>query len=201
MEISFNWWSRSIELSIMRWFDELQLYFGIYLFSISIIIKSNGNDFESKINWYKGFINFVPYGRVHEWNSKDPWWRRGVSLDLGNLILGTPRFSEEILEEREIYVPMPEGSYLGKGTLSKCTWKRRFEKKEVIQSHIEIEIGVPFEGKGENSWDQGMDRCYDLICEASSIEEGIGKFVGDLLERRKRYGGPFFIPEKLIISE
>lgn len=126
------------------------------------------------------------------WSSGTPRWRHGGWHPLGhNMRQGEP----ELLEERPILVPMEERSYRGKAKLERTRWgftklPRMFDR---IDYHVTIDMEkgeqVPFPGKGENSYDCGMDGAFGMSCRASSIEEGVGHLVGSVMRDRKRYGG------------
>lgn len=123
------------------------------------------------------------------WSSKDSKWRRGA-FHLDDFFLGKSKFSEEFLEERNVLIPMPEKSYEATAKLTLDTWTRpRWFKKQIKRIHIEIPEGIPFEGKGENSWDCGKDATFGITCPAESIPEGVGTLVGSVLRSRVKNGG------------
>jgi len=85
---------------------------------------------------------------------------------------------------------MPEGTYEAKARLEMGYWKRpRWFVKKRKATHLVIPKGVPVEGKGENAWDCRPDATYAMTIASDSIPEGVGKFVGHMLEQRVRYGG------------
>ena len=124
-----------------------------------------------------------------ETRSEDPkWWH--VYKNLNDVFLGRAKCTTETIEERYIDVPMPEGSYPGYAKLVRYTWKRRWTSKSLMRVQIDVPIGIPHEGKGENSWDMGVDRTYGITTgECRSIALGVGKLVGSVLHDRVRYGG------------
>ena len=37
---------------------------------------------EFRLAYHDNAIYLKPWGHAHEWNSKDPWWMRGLSVDM-----------------------------------------------------------------------------------------------------------------------
>jgi len=158
-----------------------------------------------KITRRKGerFTNGRTFGvNIHNWTlwldiwrdpmesrGSDYWWQH-ISFDIREFFRGKGKREEELLEEREVLVLMPEGTYKGKATLSRITFSYpRWFKNSFKSFSIDVAGGIPFEGKGENSWDCGADACYGFSGSAESIPEGVGKLVGSVLKSRVRYGG------------
>src|SRR5690606_38230523 len=70
------------------------------------------------------------------------------------------------------------------------TWSRpRWFPKMVKRIEIEMGEPIPHQGKGENSWDCGVDGTYSYTAPAESIADGVGGLVGSVLSTRIRYGG------------
>jgi hypothetical protein len=82
---------------------------------------------------------------------------------------------------------MPEGCYEAIATPESRTWTYRFgivKRRDSVD--LRIDGGIPFSGKGENSWDCGDDGLYGTG--GDTLEKAIGHVVTYVLERRKRYG-------------
>lgn len=124
------------------------------------------------------------------WDSKTPRYRKGA-FHLDDFFLGKAVFSKNVIETREVAVPMPEGTYDAVVALSDDTWKRpRWPFPRVIRrADIKVEKGIPHPGKGENSWDCGDDDTYGMCAPARTIPEAVGHLVGSCLKDRVRYGG------------
>ena len=135
-------------------------------------------------------LRFVPWGRSMEWRTADPWWIRGVSLDLKRLVLGRERCTVEILKQGiPVTIPMPEGTYRGTAKIERRTWKRsRWFAHSRVSTTIDCPKGIPFAGKGENSWDCGDDGLFGWGTEGESIERAIAHGVESVLTSRRRYG-------------
>ena len=141
------------------------------------------------------------------WSRSDPWWRRW-SLTKTTL-LGRSR-SDAVTElGGATVVPMPEGVY-------DATW----ERKEVTTSYVRwpgtwldklrgprphrwvnvnVEGGIPVEGKGESSYDCGMDGLFG--CSGATVEEAVGNAVKFVLRDRQRYGGPHDLDRPMTVQE
>ena len=124
------------------------------------------------------------------WSRDIPKWRDG-NFNVVDFLLGDSKCSRREVEERDVLVPMPEKCYAAKAKLTEYTWKRtRWFAKRMLRVQIDIEEGIPSEGKGENSWDCGTDATYGLTTgECRSIPEGVGQLVGHVLAQRVKYGG------------
>lgn len=106
---------------------------------------------------------------------------------------GRPVYAEQLVESRDVLIPMPEGPYPARAELKLATWRRprwpRWPLRiERMRCHIEVPIGIPHEGKGENSWDCGEDGIWGQTAQAQSIEEGVANLVESSLRNRRRYG-------------
>lgn len=136
-------------------------------------------------------IWFTPWGRTMEWKSSDPWWVRGASINLRDLALGRARYSCVPLGlPIAAVVPMPEGDYPAVFTPQRQTWKRPRWFAHVRDSFdIKIAKGIPFAGKGENSWDCGDDGLFGMGAEGT-MEDAIATVRETVLRRRHRYGAP-----------
>ena len=90
-----------------------------------------------------------------------------------------------------VVIPMPEGVYHGTAKIERRTWKRplwfAFSR---VSTTIDCPRGIPFAGKGENSWDCGDDGLFGWGAEGPSIEKAIARGVESVLESRRRYGMP-----------
>jgi len=141
------------------------------------------------------------------WERGQPWWR-SWSLS-ATILLGKTRSNTETTDTGHIGVTMPEGTYV-------ATWSRRVTVTRYVRAlgtwrdrllgprqhtyvDLEIDGGIPIEGKGENSWDCGMDGLFAIS--GRSVEDAIGKAVGHVLEDRKRHGGPHHLPRPMTVAE
>ena len=149
----------------------------------------SGEDRELSLAIHSGAIWWHVWTPGESWSSETPWYRNG-RFYFTDFFLGRMQYSSELIEERVVQVPMPEGCYEATIKLEKCTWKRpRWFKQVLTCIDANIPKGIPFEGKGTCSWNCGKDATYGMVCPAKSIPEGVGIIVGSVLKNRVRNGG------------
>lgn len=144
------------------------------------------------IAFHNGSLWLNPWTFADEWHSRNPWWKRGLTLHIDDWLRGKLRYSVSALEERDVLIPMPEGAYPARAVLQEATWSRaRWFPHSLLRVTITIdgERYIPFEGKGENSWDCGEDGIRSQTAPAKTIEEGVGNLVASVLETRARRSG------------
>lgn len=129
-----------------------------------------------------------PWVRADEWRSRDPWWRKQIVLRVGDWILGKQRCEVTKGTPVEVFVPMPEGSYRAIATPETMIWRRRFyvpmRRRDDVT--IDIPVGIPFAGKGENSWDCGDDGLFGTS--GDTVDDAISNCVRSALRQRRRRG-------------
>jgi hypothetical protein len=64
---------------------------------------------------------------------------------------------------------------------------------------LDIPGGIPHEGKGENSWDCGMDGLFG--CSGATVAEAIANAVRHTQRDRERYGGPHNLTRPMTVAE
>lgn len=123
------------------------------------------------------------------WSNKMPKWMDG-KFSFGDILFGKHTYKKVDLETRDIVIPMPEGNYPAKATLSIETRgpSRWFKKVEKVIS-VDIPQGIPHQGKGENSWDCGEDGIFGYGYGGASFREAADHGTQIVLERRKKYDG------------
>lgn len=132
-------------------------------------------------------IWFAPWGRWGEWSRRDPWWVRGVSLNLKDLVLGRLTYAAEELALVPCHVPMPEGQYPAVAKVQRVTRGRtRWFKRTCQEVDLSIPKGIPFAGKGENSWDCGDDGLFGIG--GDSIDDAIRRAQEAVYTSRRKYG-------------
>lgn len=127
-----------------------------------------------------------------ESRSKDPkWWH--FTFDPMDMLFGKRQYTEKVLQEGEVNIDMPEGVYKASFKRFISYWKRPrlpFVQR-LHRMSFDIPVGIPFEGKGENSWDMGMDATFGStfpIQENDSIYDIAKRFAIARLQERQRYG-------------
>lgn len=132
------------------------------------------------------------------WSNARPAWRDGCWHPLGHYKL---RGAFEVLEQRDVLVPMPERSYRGTAKVLRSRWG--FEKLpalfDKVLTHVSVDMHdgeqIPHPGKGENSYDCGEDATFSTHGPGRTVEDGVGKLVASVLRSRQRHGGPNWTPE------
>lgn len=134
-------------------------------------------------------------GPIGRW-LRDIKRNKQVTLFRGDWILGKPRHTLEVLQEAipiTVNVGQWDGdSYRGTAKHTRRTRKRRFTTKVSDGYEIDMEEGIPFPGKGENSWDMGDDAYFGFG--GATIEAAVADIIADTLDRRNRHGGKNWRP-------
>lgn len=134
-------------------------------------------------------------GTMASWSRRYPWcswWRQG-SINFKDLVLGRQQHELETLKDGiPVVIPMPEGNYHGIARIERRTWKRPrwFVPLTRVSTQIDCPKGIPFGGKGENSWDCGDDGLFGWGVAGESLEKAIAHGVETVLKNRRRYGMP-----------
>lgn len=149
---------------------------------------------DSMGGWHSTHGRFGPLGRA--W--RDLRWNQEITLFRGDWILGRKRCTTEVLQEG-IPVTVTVGqwagdSYSGTAKLERRTWKRRFSTTVREDYTIHMQEGIPFPGKGENSWDCGDDAYYGFG--GATIESAVEHIIADTIKARERHGGKNWRPSK-----
>lgn len=161
-------------------------------------------------SFYIKFDGILPSGYPRELSLKvhgnalwwslwcDPWgdtrptprWRDSC-FHFDTFFLGKSTCTRTTLEERDVLIPMPEKAYPAHAKIELFEWSRpRWFTRRMKRCHIDVPGGIPHEGKGENSWDCGVDATYGITTgECKTIAQGVGILVGHVLHDRVRYGG------------
>lgn len=157
-----------------------------------------------KIYWFEWALWWNFWMPEDEWNSTDPKWRRG-SIHFDDLILGKRTVRWEPIDRARFYLPFFEGCYQVVVTKKLLIekWPRWFTRKSV-SFEVEAPTGIPHEGKGENSYDQGEDSTYAMSFHSrglprrydTSCFDAAMYFWTSCMETRKRYGSATWTPSK-----
>src|SRR3990167_3630925 len=95
-----------------------------------------------------------------QWSFTDPWWHH-FTIDPIEAILGKEKIYFDTINKGESQIVMPEGVYPCKYEIRKYFHKRsRWKERSRLMIKVDIPSGIPVEGKGENSYDCGMDAYY-----------------------------------------
>ncbi len=208
---SFRWWSYwrgrdflsietswlsgglSVGLQILhgQWTASLRLGVASLHVSLPGGYRNYGDDREIHISVHSGALWWAFWTDPLSWSSTTPKWRQG-NFNPADFVLGRRSCTNSLIEARDVLVPMPERAYSAKAELREWVWRRpRWPfAMRVKRVSIELPEGIPFPGKGENSWDCGDDATFGITTgPCSSIAEGVGVLVGSVLKDRVRHGG------------
>lgn len=141
------------------------------------------------------------------WTKGQPWWQ-DMKITTTTLF-GRNRTVETIGGSGMTNVPLPEGNYAARwterqyvnyytrplGRLRDRIWGPR--RHSLVD--LDIAGGIPVEGKGENSWDCGMDGVFG--CSGRTVQDAVGNAVKSVLRDRERYGGPHDLDQPMTVQE
>jgi len=141
------------------------------------------------------------------WSRSDPWWRQWSITT--TTILGRTKMETTEGESGATVVPLPEGNYLAtwqekthttRYRRAPGTWLDRLNGPRVTHFYnLSVEGGIPVEGKGENSYDCGMDGVFDAS--GSTVPDAVAAMVRAVLRDRDRYGGPHNLTRPMTVAE
>lgn len=135
----------------------------------------------------------LPWTRVALW----PGWHLTLAPEPLDWIFGRKDCVTTKGEPEPVIVPMPEGNYPGMARQETRVWKRkRWPWPSMVRSGwwIDMQVGVPTPGKGENSWDIDDDAIYGTG--GSTRAEAIANVTAAALRQRERYAGDGWTPDK-----
>jgi hypothetical protein len=178
-------------LSVRRWGFSVYLR-GLFGFHFGVKDEDSDERGRWQVSWSDGSLRLEhPWCRQDGWDSRDPWWRNAIRLRFSDWIFGKWSYGGRVIETRDVLIPMPEGCYRAVAKHEIATWRRRFGIvwRRRDSWNIDIPGGIPFSGKGENSWDCGDDGLFGLGGGISvTLEERIGEIVASVLKSRSRHG-------------
>jgi hypothetical protein len=129
---------------------------------------------------------------AHSWSRGEPWWMRWTWHPLDTFFGRMQHSVRDVVSSTATVIPMPEKAYPCVVVIQEEVWKRSrlpWASTVLRRAHIDVPGGVPFPGKGENSWDCGDDATHSMTCPAETVEQGVARFVESVLRDRRRYGG------------
>lgn len=158
---------------------------------------------EVRVAAHDGSVWWSFWTDPNSWSSRTPRWRQG-SFSVLDALLGPQETKRETVGEPEVVtIPMPEGNYLGRSTIERCTWKRpRWFAERRMSASVTMDPRederfrpIPTPGKGENSYDLDEDALYSMSTKARTHGEAVAKVVESVLTTRERRGGLNWRPE------
>jgi hypothetical protein len=196
LSLLFEWniLSKSCHASVTR--EENELSFSAALPPVSLHFGIEGLSFKDSKYGCKTLSLSVHHWAFwwNLWCDRDSWslathprWRYN-NINFPDLFLGDVKHTKVMLSKHEVVIPMPEGAYPATVQMYMGIWKRpRWFAKRITKAEVEVPQGIPFEGKGENSWDIGEDRTYTISGPAETLEAAITMMIESVLRDRRRY--------------
>lgn len=169
--------------------------------------------------WYESRhygLRFAPFRgcaasvRFGSYDGMGPEARRWRDITLTKrTVFGLSRLTTTEGESGMTKVPTPEGEY-------PAAWVEVISESRYLgplgkvrdrimgpnrHRYIKLEVpgGIPVEGKGENSWDCGMDGIFGTS--GKTVAEAVGNCARSVLRYRERYGGPHNLPRPMSVTE
>ncbi len=186
--LSWEWaflWGKPCHLAFSR--NKISL--GLIFMSLHLRFSNHGSK-EFRLAVHDGAIWLnVWHDPMGGWSRSDPFMQRTHCLHFVDLLLGKRKHTLVTGESKIALIPMPEGCYHAVVTFETRTWKRP-RWFSVIRDSCDVSIpgGIPFQGKGENSWDCGDDGLWGINSESHSVPKAVATVVRAVLEERERYG-------------
>jgi len=108
------------------------------------------------VAFFDGTLWFDLWADMMDYESTDPWWWK-FDINLADLFLGKAKYYKNIIKKGGAEIDMPEGIYPANFEIARQTWKRpRWFKKVVESVWFDLPVGIPAYGKGESSWNCGI---------------------------------------------
>lgn len=208
LHVEFYWWSRFCGITVATDDEGWNLSLRLLPFALYVSLEGMGlwqprrkfiatwdnnrecwlpDRREFNVAFHDWTLRFTPWGRWGEWARRDPWWIRGVSLDFRRLLLGDRVYHAEELALVPCHVPMAEGNYQAVAKVQRVTRGfQRWFKRTGQEVTLNIPKGIPFAGKGENSWDCDDDGLFGIG--GDSIDDAIRRAQEAVNRSRKRHG-------------
>ena len=121
------------------------------------------------------------------WSREMPKWMSG-NFNIPDFVFGRQKYEAKEVEKKTVYIPMPEGKYEAVATKKEATRKRpRWFGKTETFVNLDIDIGIPHEGKGESDYNCGEDSLHGIS--GDNYEHAIARAVQSVLESRRKYDG------------
>jgi len=207
--VEFSWWNPGEYGPYLGFYyeplgtynqDDGKIYIGFILGRVWIGFKPRAQE-PSRTGFEIGRNFFYFWWKYKENYYGDPtqgkqiccfWWDK-----LKDIVMGSTLYTKYERWPENGFIEMPEGKYPAKFTFTTSCWTRpRSPFHKVRKStNVEIEIGIPFSGKGENSWDCGEDALLATGHQGWDIEACANYVRNEVLKDRERQCDPQCWPE------
>lgn len=148
-------------------------------------------------------LRLALWERDMDWRSTDPWWVRGVSFDLRDILGKVQHTVEDLEPSRRVMIPMPEGAYPADVILKRRTWKRPLSHRGHTRIYWEASTppgtSIPTPGKWSGD-DDGLCGWSAESKQPGDIEEVIAAGVRSVLRDRRRRAGLDWAPRQKVVT-
>lgn len=91
-----------------------------------------------------------------------------------------------------VMIPMPEGDYEGLARIHRTVFgRKRWRPGHRVSYHTDLDVegGIPFPGKGTESYNCGDDALCSQTTPGDDVQEAAAKLIASVMGYRARYGG------------
>lgn len=139
--------------------------------------------FNSHIHLYHNALSVTIFGDHVGDNAWINWY-----WDLARFFKGKAKYSAEILKEGTTEIAMPEKRYPANYKIERWTWTYpRWFKKTRVGISFDFPEAIPHEGKGENSWDCGMDGTFGMSLNYTHLRQACDDVIMSVIKERMRH--------------
>ena len=181
-----------------------------FYFGISLPFRSRLKRFlpkeprECRIAIHNWALWINPWSNPLEWKSRDPWWRKGKTIHIDDLLLGKQKYAKtEVKPPQRIEIELDRRVYHGIAKFEHSRWKRPLwfaHERDSTWVEMDRGHGLPHSGKGENSWDCGDDALCGWGVDGHDVPKAIGHGIESVLNYRKKYGKPSKTPSETEVA-
>lgn len=177
------------------------LYFSLDRFALLRKWKAfeSGKGMETSFSFLDWSLCWKVWTPEYEWSKGTPKWRDGL-FSIPDFFLGRNKCGKVEQEPIAAVVPMPEGDYPVQVVFFEQTWKRPrwpWPKRRKGAEVVCMGNGIPVPGKGESAWDCDDTAYLSIGTSAMAVEEALAQARETIMQRRERYGGNNWQPEKV----
>ena len=195
-----------IQVKVTREEDDLNLALGFFIGCLYI----HFGHFCRMLGWradrswgfsvFEGAIHITIGAEANGWSDDQPKWR-DIYVNIRDVVFGPATRHEEVIEERDEILYMPEKNYTAHVKLVREWWTRPrlwYRLYDQMSCDVSVDGGVPIPGKGENSWDCGDDATFSMFFRnCSSIDMAVDRFRDDAFQTRASRGGRGWQPKEV----
>lgn len=183
----------SIALGLFAFYFHMDDWRWLYKFKLF----SDWHEHEISLSWFMHSLHWRLWADSMEHHFDTPKWRDGY-FDVADFLLGKNKYTKVEQEPIAATVVLPEGNYPVSVVFFEQTWKRpRWPwVRQNKGAEVNSEQGIPIPGKGENSWDCDEDAYMSVGTSAQTVEDAVQDVIKRVNERRLKYGGQNWQPEK-----